>query len=120
MKLFTNKDKNKIMFFLILDWLGFFFFFLLSLKLEHSKYIKMQLSTNKDKNKNKIMFFLILGWLGFFFFFFGLLLKLAFTAVLLKILAFSTSKSNFIYFIISLYNTPNIKCFIFFLSLHLK
>ena len=42
----------------------------------------------------------------------------AFTVVVLKILTFSISKSYFIYFTNSLYNTPDIKCFIF-LSFHL-
>ena len=43
----------------------------------------------------------------------------AFTVVILKTLAFSTSKSYFIYFITSLFNTSNIKCSIF-LPFHLK
>ena len=43
----------------------------------------------------------------------------AFTMMVLKNLAFSTSKSYFIYFITLLYNIPNIKCSIF-LSLILK
>ena len=76
----------------------------------------MQSFTNKDKNKNKIMFFLILGWLGFFFF---LVEVRAFTVLMLKILVFSISKSYFIYFTTSLYNTPNIKCSIF-LPLYLQ
>ena len=58
----------------------------------------MQSSTNKDKTKNKIMFYHLQK---------------------LKLLPFSTSKSYFIYFTTSLYNTPNIKYSIF-LSLHLK
>ena len=40
--------------------------------------------------------------------------KLEFTIVVLKNLVFSTSKSYFIYFTISHYNTPNIKCSIFY------
>ena len=40
----------------------------------------------------------------------------AFTVVVLKILAFSTSKNYFIYFTTSLYNTTNIKCSIFFIT----
>ena len=46
----------------------------------------------------------------------------AFTPRVLKILAFSNSKSHFITFNISLYNTPNIKVsfFFFFLQLHLN
>ena len=40
----------------------------------------------------------------------------AFTVVILKTLAFSTSKSYFIYFIILLYNTLNIKCSYFFIT----
>ena len=44
----------------------------------------------------------------------------AFTSRVLKILAFSISKSHFITFNISLYNTLNIKTSIFFLQLHLN
>ena len=54
----------------------------------------------------------------FFFFLFDEVR--AFTVVVLKFLAFSISKNYFIYFTISLYNTPNIKCSIFFLTFHLK
>ena len=43
----------------------------------------------------------------------------AFTVVVLKILAFSTLKSYFIYFTTPLYNTPKIKCSNF-LPFHLK
>ena len=81
----------------------------------------MQLSTNKDKNKNKIMFLKkkkkILGLLGFFV---VVVEVRSFIVVVLKSLAFSTSKSYFIYFTTLLYNTSNIKCSIFFLSLHLE
>ena len=81
----------------------------------------MQSSTNKDKNKNKIMFFLILSWLELLLLFcFVLFVEVrAFTVMVLKLLAFSTSKNYFIYFTTSLYNTHNIKYSIF-LSLHLK
>ena len=65
----------------------------------------MQLFINKDKNKNKIMYFFNTR-LSMIFFFFEVK---ALTIVVLKILAFSTSKRYFIYFTISLYNTPNIK-----------
>ena len=58
--------------------------------------------------------------LAIIFFFFLLVEVRAFTLVVLKILAFSTSKSYFIYFTTSLYNTPNIKCsflkFFFFIT----
>ena len=73
----------------------------------------MQSSTNKNKKQNNV-FFLIIGWLRFFFFFFLFDEVRAFTVVVLKFLAFSISKNYFIYFTISLYNTPNIKCSIFF------
>ena len=63
-----------------------------------------------NTNKNKIMSFFHTRLSRIFFFF----LVRAFTLMMLKILAFSSSKSYFIYFIISLYNTPNIKCSIFF------
>ena len=53
-----------------------------------------------------------------FFFFLGVEVRV-FTVVVLKFLAFSTSKSHFIYFTTSLYNTLNIKCSIFFIT-HLK
>ena len=66
----------------------------------------MQSFTNKDKNKNKIMFFFNTRLVRIFFF---LVEVKAFTVMVLKILAFSTSKSNFIYFITSLCNIPNIK-----------
>ena len=80
----------------------------------------MQSFTNKDKNKNKMMFFFFNTRLAriFFFFFFFVEVR-AFTVMVLKILAFSTSKSYFIYFTTSLYNASNIKCSIL-LSLHLK
>ena len=66
--------------------------------------------------KNKIMFFFNTRLARILFYFIEIR---AFTMVVLKILAFSTSKSHFIYFTTSLYNTPNIKCYIF-LSIHLK
>ena len=75
----------------------------------------MQLSTNKNKNKKKIFN----TRLAKFFLFFVVVEIRAFTVMVLKILAFSISKSYFIYFTTSFYNTLNIKCF-FFLSLHLK
>ena len=62
-------------------------------------------------------FFLIIGWLGFFY---VCVEVRVFIVMILKILAFSTSKSYFIYFTTSLDNAPNIKYSIFFLSLHLK
>ena len=68
----------------------------------------MQSYTNKDKNKNKIMFFC----LDFIFIF----EVRAFIVMVLKILAFSNSKSYFIYFTTSLCNTPNIKYSIFFIT----
>ena len=61
-------------------------------------------------NKNKIISFFNTRPARTFFFFF---LVRAFTLVVLKILAFSISKSYFIYFTTLLYNTPNIKCFLF-------
>ena len=77
----------------------------------------MQLSTNKDKKqKQNNVFSLKLGWLKKKF----IIEVRAFTVVVLKILVFNTSKSYFIYFTTSLYNTPNNKCSIFFLSLHFK
>ena len=63
-----------------------------------------------NTNKNKIMSFFHTRLSRIFFFF----LVRAFTLIMLKILTFSTPKSYFIYFIISLYNTLNIKCSIFF------
>ena len=63
-----------------------------------------------NTNKNKIMSFFHTRLSRIFFF-----VVRAFPLMMLKILAFSTSKSYFIYFIISLYNTLNIKCSIFFL-----
>ena len=76
----------------------------------------MQLFTNKDKQKqNNVLFNTTLARIFFFFFF----EVRAFTLVVLKILAFNTSKSYFINFTTSLYNTPNIKCSIF-LSFRLK
>ena len=75
----------------------------------------MQSFNNKDQKKKKNSF-LIQGWLGFFV----VVVKVrAFTVVVLKILAFRTLKSYFIYITTSLYNIPNIKCSIF-LPLHLK
>ena len=76
----------------------------------------MQLFTNKDKDKNKIMFFFNTRLVRIFFFWVEVR---TFTMVVLKILAFSTSKNYFIYYTTPLYNTPNIKCS-FFKSLHLK
>jgi len=71
----------------------------------------MQSSTDKDQNKNKIMFF-----------FFNIRLARncslvevkEFIVVVLKVLAFNTSKSYLIYFTTSLYNTSNFKYSIFF------
>ena len=53
-------------------------------------------------------------------FFFGGVEVRVFTVVVLKFLAFITSKSHFLYFTTSLYNLPNIKCSIFFFITHLK
>ena len=75
------------------------------------------LTKTKNKKQNNV-FFLILGWLGFFFCLFDEVR--AFTVVVLKFLAFSISKNYFIYFIISLYNTPNIKYSIFFFIISFK
>ena len=75
----------------------------------------MQSFPNKDKKKNKIIFFLIVGWLEFFYFFYFFWIEVrAFKVVVLKFLTFSIKKSYFIYFTTSLYNTPDVKCSIFF------
>ena len=73
----------------------------------------MQSFINKDK-QNKIMSFFNTRLARFFFFF--LVEVKAFILVVLKILTLSTSKSYFIYFTTSLYNTPNIKYSIFFFN----
>ena len=63
----------------------------------------MQSFINKKKQKQNNIYFLILGWLGFFFNYYYKKIR-AFKVVVLKFLAFITS----------LYNTLNIKCFIFY------
>ena len=69
----------------------------------------MQSSINKDKNKNKIIYFFNTRLARFV-----LVEVRAFTVVVLKNLAFSTSKSYFICFTTILYNTSNTKCSIFY------
>ena len=69
----------------------------------------MQSSTNKDNIYIYILFNTRLAMIFFFFF-----EVRAFTVVVLKILAFSTSKNYFIYFTTSFYNIPSTKCSIFF------
>ena len=89
-----------------------------SLYLSTLRYNYLPKKTKQNKKQKIIyIYFLILDWLEIFFFFFVEIR--AFTIVELKNLAFNTSKSYFIYFTTSIYNTPNNKCF-FFLLIHLK
>ena len=66
------------------------------------------LPTKKKKTQNNIIFYTRLARIFNFF------EVRVFIVVMLKNLAFSISKSYFIYFTTSLYNTPNIKCSFFF------
>ena len=83
MQSFTNKDQKK-----------------------KKKKKKIKKKQNKKQN-NVFYFFLILGWLGFFILvFIYLFVEIrAFTLVVQKGLAFSTSESYFICFTTLLYNT---------------
>ena len=69
-------------------------------------------------NKNKIMSFFNTRLARIIIIF--LVEVREFTLVVLKILAFGTSKSYFIYFTTSLYNTANNKCFIYFFTTSFK
>ena len=72
----------------------------------------MQLLTNKDKIMS--FFNTRLSWIYLLFIIYLFVKVLAFTLMVVKILDFNTSKSYFIYFTTSFYNTPNIKRYIFF------
>ena len=88
MQSFTNKDQKK----------------------------KKKIKTKKNKKQNNIFyFFLILGWLRFFILvFIYLFVEIrAFTLVVQKSLAFSTSENYFIYFTTLLYNTLVVLFFLF-------